>query len=116
MIMMMTILFVMILVSIVKVGLRLAWNATKFVFGLGLFCFCPLLFVLVVLQLGIACEACHSQEGYAEDSVCHMLSFLVSWMQSYAFFHEARIKAAIFFAERGILRNFGLGNLILSLI
>lgn len=49
MILLMTILFVMILVSVVKVGLRLAWNATKFVFGLGLFCFCPLLFVLVVL-------------------------------------------------------------------
>ena len=52
MIMMMTVLFMMILVSVVRIGLRLAWNMTKFVFGLGLFWFCPLLFVLTVLLGG----------------------------------------------------------------
>ena len=34
--------------------LRLAWGATKFIFGLGLFWFCPLLFVLSVLFGGFS--------------------------------------------------------------
>ena len=39
----------LLLIGVIRVGLRLAWGATKFVFGLGLFWFCPLLFVLAVL-------------------------------------------------------------------
>ena len=33
-------------------GLKLAWGTTKFIFGLGLFWFCPLLFVLIVFLEG----------------------------------------------------------------
>ena len=44
-----TILLIMLLIGVVSTGIRLAWGATKFVFGLGLFWFCPLLFVLIVL-------------------------------------------------------------------
>ena len=40
---------VMLFFGIVAAGLRLAWNFTKFMLGLGLFWFCPLLFVLAVL-------------------------------------------------------------------
>ena len=43
------ILMVMLLASVISIGIRLAWGATKFLFGLGLFWFCPLLFVLAVL-------------------------------------------------------------------
>ena len=46
--MLMMILMIMLLVGIVRVGLRLAWGTTKFLFGLGLFWVCPLLFVLAV--------------------------------------------------------------------
>ena len=43
------ILVVMLFFGIVSLGLRLAWSLTKFAFGLGLFWFCPLLFVLAVM-------------------------------------------------------------------
>ena len=44
----------LLLFGIVKTGLRLAWGTTRFVFGLGLFWLCPLLFVLAVLLGGFA--------------------------------------------------------------
>ena len=43
------VLMAVLLASVISVGIRLAWGATKFIFGLGLFWFCPLLFVLAVL-------------------------------------------------------------------
>ena len=48
------ILMVMLFVSVISIGIRLAWGATKFLFGLGLFWFCPLLFVLAVLFGGFS--------------------------------------------------------------
>ena len=39
----------MLMFGIIGLGIRLAWGAAKFFFGLGLFWFCPLLFVLAVL-------------------------------------------------------------------
>ena len=39
----------MLFFGIVSLGIRLAWNLTKFALGLGLFWFCPVLFVLAVL-------------------------------------------------------------------
>ena len=50
--MLVTILMLMLLFTVVKAGLRLAWGTAKFVFGLGLFWFCPLLFILIVLLGG----------------------------------------------------------------
>ncbi len=50
--MLVTIIMLMLLFAVVKTGLRLAWGTTKFMFGLGLFWFCPLLFVLIVLLGG----------------------------------------------------------------
>ena len=47
-----TILMMLMLFAVIKVGLKLAWGTTKFLFGLGLFWFCPLLFVLIVLLGG----------------------------------------------------------------
>ena len=47
--MLIAILMVMILFGVIRTGIRLAWGAAKFFFGLGLFFFCPLLFVLAVL-------------------------------------------------------------------
>ena len=44
----------MLLVGVISAGIRLAWGATKFFFGLGLFWFCPLLFVLAVLLGGFS--------------------------------------------------------------
>lgn len=52
--MLVTILMLMLLLGVVRAGLKLAWGTTKFVFGLGLFWFCPLLFVLAVLLGGFA--------------------------------------------------------------
>ncbi len=49
MIIMTTVFLLMILVGVITTGIRLAWGLTKFVFGLGLFWFCPVLFVLAVL-------------------------------------------------------------------
>jgi len=55
MLIMTTVLFaVMLLISVISVGVRLAWGAAKFVFGLGLFWFCPMLFVLVILLGGFS--------------------------------------------------------------
>jgi hypothetical protein len=48
------ILMVMLLASVISIGIRLAWGATKFLFGLGLSWFCPLLFVLAVLFGGVS--------------------------------------------------------------
>ena len=48
------ILMVMLLASVISIGIRMAWGATKFFFGLGLFWFCPLLFVLAVLFGGFS--------------------------------------------------------------
>ena len=39
----------MLFFGVLWIGLKLAWSAAKFVFGLGLFWFCPLLFVIAVL-------------------------------------------------------------------
>ena len=52
--MLMMILMIMLFVGVIKVGIRLAWGTTKFLFGLGLFWFCPLLFVLAVLFGGFS--------------------------------------------------------------
>ena len=46
--MLMMILMIMLLVGVVGAGLRMAWGMTKFLFCLGLFWVCPLLFVLAV--------------------------------------------------------------------
>ena len=43
------VLLFMLLFSVIGAGIRLAWGATKFIFGLGLFWFCPMLFVIIVL-------------------------------------------------------------------
>ena len=50
--MLVTILMLMLLFTVLKAGLRLTWGAAKFVFGLGLFWFCSLLFILIVLLGG----------------------------------------------------------------
>ena len=41
-----------LLLGVIRTGLRLAWGVTKFIFGLGLFWLCPVLFVVVVLLGG----------------------------------------------------------------
>ena len=43
---------VILFAGVVSFGLRMAWSLTRFVFGLGLFWFCPLLFVLAVVLGG----------------------------------------------------------------
>ena len=48
------ILMAVLFVSVISIGIRMAWGATKFIFGLGLFWFCPLLFVLAVLFGGFS--------------------------------------------------------------
>ena len=48
------ILMMMLLIGIVNAGLRLAWGTGKFLFGLGLFWVCPLLFIVVVLLGGFS--------------------------------------------------------------
>ena len=45
---------VMLFSGILSLVLKLAWNLTKIALGLGLFCFCPLLFVLVALLGGFS--------------------------------------------------------------
>ena len=47
-------LLIMLLVGVIMIGIKLAWGVTKFIFGLGLFWLCPLLFVLVVLIGGFS--------------------------------------------------------------
>ena len=49
MIIMTTVLLLMIFAGVISIGIRLAWGLTKFLFGLGLFWFCPALFILAVL-------------------------------------------------------------------
>ena len=44
----------MLLISVIGFGLRLAWGTAKFIFGLGLFWFCPVLFLLAVLLGGFS--------------------------------------------------------------
>ena len=46
------ILMLMLLFGVVRIGLKFAWGTMKFLFGLGLFWLCPLLFVLIVLLGG----------------------------------------------------------------
>ena len=48
------VLMAMLLAGVISIGIHLAWGATKFFFGLGLFWFCPLLFVLAVLLGGFS--------------------------------------------------------------
>ena len=48
------VLMMMLLVGVISAGIRLAWGATKFLFGLGLFWVCPLLFILIVLFGGFS--------------------------------------------------------------
>jgi hypothetical protein len=45
---------VMLLTGVIGFGIRMAWGATKFIFGLGLFWVCPVLFILVVLLGGFS--------------------------------------------------------------
>ena len=52
--MLITIIMLLVLFGIIRVGLRLAWGVTKFLFGLGLFWICPLLFILIVLIGGFS--------------------------------------------------------------
>lgn len=40
------IILIILFFSVLKIGLKLAWSAMKIVFGLGLFFFCPLLFII----------------------------------------------------------------------
>ena len=48
------ILTIMLVTGIVSLGIRLAWGTTKFVFGLGLFCLCPVFFLVAVLLGGFS--------------------------------------------------------------
>ncbi len=43
-----------LLTGVVTAAVRLAWGTTKFLFGLGLFCVCPAIFVIVVLIGGFS--------------------------------------------------------------
>ena len=52
--MLVTILMMLLLFGVVRASIRLAWGMTKFIFGLGLFWLCPLLFVLAVLFGGFS--------------------------------------------------------------
>ena len=52
--MLVTILMMLLFFGVVRAGIRLAWGVMKFVFGLGLFWLCPLLFVLAVLFGGFS--------------------------------------------------------------
>ena len=48
------VLLFMLLIGVIGAGIRLAWGLTKFIFGLGLFWLCPLLFVVIVLLGGFS--------------------------------------------------------------
>ena len=52
--MLIMILMLMLFVGILGTGIRLAWCLARFMFGLGLFWFCPLLFLLAVLFGGFS--------------------------------------------------------------
>ena len=54
MVMTVFVLMMMLLVGVISAGIRLAWGTAKFLFGLGLFWGCPLLFVLIVLFGGFS--------------------------------------------------------------
>ena len=54
MVMAVFVLMMMLLVGVISAGIRLAWGTAKFLFGLGLFWGCPLLFVLIVLFGGFS--------------------------------------------------------------
>lgn len=41
------VLFIMLFFAILKAAFKFAWGAAKFIFGLGLFFACPLLFVIL---------------------------------------------------------------------
>ena len=43
---------ILMLSGVISVAIKLAWGATKFLFGLGLFLFCPVLFIIAVLLGG----------------------------------------------------------------
>ena len=45
---------VMLLAGVISFGIRMAWGATKFIFGLGVFWVCPVLFVVIVLLGGFS--------------------------------------------------------------
>ena len=45
---------IMLLIGVISVGIRLAWGVTKFIFGLGLFWLCPVLFIVSVLFGGFS--------------------------------------------------------------
>ena len=45
---------IMLMLGVICIGIRLAWGVAKFIFGLGLFWFCPVLFVLAVLMGGFS--------------------------------------------------------------
>ncbi|MBQ1310741.1 MAG: hypothetical protein IIY55_02745 [Blautia sp.] len=44
----------MLLMGVISFGIRMAWGVVKFIFGLGLFWLCPLLFIVVVLFGGFS--------------------------------------------------------------
>ena len=44
----------MLLAGVISAGIRLAWGITKFLFGLGLFWICPVLFIVIVLFGGFS--------------------------------------------------------------
>ena len=44
----------LLLIGVIKTGIKLAWGMTKFLFGLGLFWVFPLLFIVVVLFGGFS--------------------------------------------------------------
>ena len=45
----MMLMMLILLFGLFQIFWRLAWGTTKFLFGLGLFWFCPVLFVIAVL-------------------------------------------------------------------
>ncbi|MBQ9062750.1 MAG: hypothetical protein IJ121_08035 [Eubacterium sp.] len=46
--MLMMLLMLMIVIGVVRIGLKLAWGAVKILFGLGLFAVCPMLLIALV--------------------------------------------------------------------
>lgn len=52
--MLIMILMMVLFFGVLTAGIRLAWGLTKILFGLGLFWFCPLLFILAVLFGGFS--------------------------------------------------------------
>ena len=50
--MLIMLLVIMLLFSVIRFSIRLAWGMTKLLFGLGLFILCPFLFILAIVTLG----------------------------------------------------------------